>query len=68
MTRQSVLKIKAEITIPYDRKRFGETATAEKHCEGIKEAITRTLADATLTRWEPEHTTIEAPPPAPAKK
>lgn len=66
MSRQSVIKIKAEITIPYCRKEFGSAAAAEKHCDGIKTAISGVLADATLVKWEPEHTSIEASEPAPA--
>jgi hypothetical protein len=63
MSRQSVIKIKAEITIPYNRKEFGSAASAEKHCDGIKTAITGVLADATLVKWEPEHTSVDAPEP-----
>ena len=62
MSRQAVIKIKAEITIPYDRKKFGSAATAEKHCDGIKQSLDRVLADATLVKWEPEHTTVEVAP------
>jgi hypothetical protein len=67
MSRQSVIKIKAEITIPYNRKEFGSAAAAEKHCDGIRQAINGVLADASVTRWEPEHTSAEVSEPEPVK-
>lgn len=70
MPRQSIIKIKAEIHIPYDRKKFGSASVAEKHCEGLQEILSRGLADATLAKWEPEHSSVEVETtePMPAKK
>lgn len=59
MPRQSVIKIKAEIVIPYNRREMGSAAAAEKHCDGIRAAINDVLADAAVLKWEPEHTSIE---------
>ncbi len=48
MPRQSVIRIRAEITIPYDRKKMGSAATAEKHCDVIHAELGKTLAGR---RW-----------------
>ncbi len=59
MPRQSVIRIRAEITIPYDRKAMGSAANAEKHCDKIHTALFAALGDARCVKWEPEHTTVE---------
>lgn len=60
MPRQSIIRIKAEIAIPYDRKMFGSASMAEKNCDQIKEAIEGALINARLVKWEPAHTSSDA--------
>lgn len=73
MSRQSVIRVKAEFIVAYDRKKFGDAAAAEKHHDTIKAAFMDTLGrpsgkDATLTKWEPEHTTVEVDETPAAKR
>lgn len=70
MPRQSVVKIRTEIVIPYERQTFGAAAEAERVATKIKEAIGDAMngTDAISRKWSAEHATEEATPPAPPPK
>lgn len=73
MPRQDVIRIKAEILIPYNRRVFGSATDAEAHCSKIRQAIHGLVGEAYVAKWEPEHTSVAvaeepkpvAPVPAP---
>ena len=62
MPRRPVIRVRATVEIPYDRKQFGAATAAEAHALGIKKAIEQVLADATMTAFVAEHTTTAALP------
>ena len=58
MARQSVIRIKAEIIIPYDRKLFGRAGAAEELALELKDTLGK--QDGTqLVKFAPEHTSVE---------
>lgn len=61
MSRQSVIRIKCEIVIPYEQKAFGEAAKAETKCSAIYEAVFAVCKAQNVTQpvWIAEHTSVK---------
>lgn len=63
MARKSVIKIKAEILIHYDRKTMGDTSRAETFAMALQQEFHK-REGLEVGKWSAEHTTVEADVPS----
>lgn len=69
MPRQSAIKIKVEIVVPYDRKKFGDTSRAEAEAMKLQRYLHEEVNGIEVAKWSAEHATVEAPEaPAPTRQ
>ena len=61
MARQDIIRVKAVFELPYDKKKWGETAKAEGTIENLQEKIEAEAKDlgVTVVSFVPQLTSIE---------